>query len=76
MEYSTLLVAMCTGIVVYYLSSKTSKPEPVKAPTVKFISSFAPEFISRLLFNPKASTVIYSGYQKVFGVPYRTDDHS
>jgi len=62
LEHPALFIAICTIIAVYHVSSSASKHEPVRAPTVKF---FGPDIISRLLFNVKASTLIYRGYRKV-----------
>ncbi|KAI9728828.1 MAG: hypothetical protein M1834_007215 [Cirrosporium novae-zelandiae] len=70
-QSSILWAAIGTIIAALYLFSKKSEEEYAKIPTVKFISPLLPDFFSRLLFNSKASEVIYRGYKQYKDKAYR-----
>ena len=72
-EAGVIWICVIFVLFVYLLLPKPTYKTNVKVPTVKFVSPWLPEIISRLLFNSKAPAVIYDGYSKVI---YRILYHS
>jgi hypothetical protein len=69
-----LWLAVVAIVTALYFSTRHTERNSVDVPTVKFINPFLPDILSRLLFNSKAPTVIYRGYQKVFHITLRWID--
>jgi hypothetical protein len=59
--WATVIIAF---LMLFVLPNPTHRSS-AKVPTIKFVSMLLPEFLSRLLFNSSAATVIYKGYQQV-----------
>lgn len=65
-EEAGLFFKLAISILFFYLLlPKPSYKTKVKVPTIKFVSPWLPEILSRLLFNSYAPSVIYDGYAKV-----------
>jgi hypothetical protein len=60
-------VAVTVAVVFLCILPHPTYRSRANVPTVKFISPLLPKFISRLLFNSSAATVIYKGYDQVCG---------
>lgn len=51
-------------LFVYYLLRTKTHPDLKRIPYVKY-NAYLPDILNRLIYYPKASSMIYRGYEKV-----------